>query len=268
MLIYLYGPDSYRRRQKLKEIINLYESRNSSLALIYFDLENDSLKPLFDFVGEQSLFGGLRLGIVSGWDHLKKTEQKEYIKLLKDNLSTKEIVILILEEESSRDLKFLLKKPVVHQRFFNLEELEFKKFILNESKRRDLFLDDYCLKLLAQIYEDNAWGLITELDKLSLLNERKIDIKKLEGYLDAFLPINTYKAIDNFKNSRRISARLSVIEELFFFGEDPAKIFNLISFSPYMDISQKQKIADYDAAVKSGKLEYEEVLLDLSIKNS
>lgn len=265
MLIYLYGPDSYRRHQKLKEIINLYESKNSSFTLIYFDLENDSLKSLIDFVKEQSLFGDLRLGIVSGWGYLKKTEQKEYIKLLKDNLLTKETVILISEEEVIGDLKFLLKKPVVHQKFLNLEELEFEKFVLNESKKRDLFLDDHCLKLLVQVYKDNSWGMITELDKLSLLDEKKIGIKTTKDYFDAFLPINTYKAVDNFKNSRRISVRLSVIEELFFFGEDPAKIFNLISFSPYMDISQKQKIADYDAAVKSGKLEYEEVLLDMSL---
>ena len=55
------------------------------------------------------------------------------------------------------------------------------------------------------------------------------------------------------------------LEELFERGIDSAMIFNIFAASPYLNQDQKITMADYDAAIKSGKLEYDEVLLDMML---
>ena len=49
-------------------------------------------------------------------------------------------------------------------------------------------------------------------------------------------------------------------------GADPAMIFNISAASPYLTKEQKVKMADYDVAIKSGKLEYNEVLLSMMLE--
>ena len=59
--------------------------------------------------------------------------------------------------------------------------------------------------------------------------------------------------------SQKISSLTWLLET-----DEPAKIFNMLSaFAKAPE--EKIKMADYDVAIKSGKLEYEEALLDLVI---
>ena len=81
--------------------------------------------------------------------------------------------------------------------------------------------------------------------------------------MNASLPLNIFSTINQMRNSKNIASRLSLLEELLSRSEDPAMIFNIMAVSPFADKAWKEKIADYDVAVKSGKLEYDEALLDM-----
>jgi hypothetical protein len=96
------------------------------------------------------------------------------------------------------------------------------------------------------------------------LDEKKITKAILENHLNASLPINIFYLIPQMRNSENIGQRLAILEKLLESG-DPAMIFNILAVSPYADADWKKRIADYDASIKSGKLEYEEVLLELSL---
>lgn len=271
MIIFLYGPDSYRRRQKLKEIVSEYKEKHSSFSIESFTLSAEaSAKAEFgrlqDFVKARSLFDSFKLGVVRGGSTLEKTSQKEYTELLKENLKVKEQVLVISEDKKpTKDFKFLLERPVLHQEFENLSGAELSKFFDQEAKARDLNFDSAGKDLLLQAFANDSWGLVTELDKLFLLDEKRIGLKILENHLDVSLPVNIFSTINQIRNSSRKSERLFLLEELLSRSEDPAMIFNIMAVSPYADAGWKQKVADYDAAVKSGKLEYEEVLLELSL---
>jgi len=60
MIIYLYGSDSYRRLEKLKEIISEYKKKHSGLTIdrFYLDESDNEWLRFKDFAGTQSLFGG------------------------------------------------------------------------------------------------------------------------------------------------------------------------------------------------------------------
>lgn len=281
MIIFLYGPDSYRRQQKLKGIVEEYKKKHPNFVLEKFDLlsedspENAGLEKLKDFVKSRSLFDEIKLGVVENGSSLEKSAEKEYLDLLKENLTAKEPVLVILGNKvPTKDFQFLLEqstsgkatadKPVQAQEFELLTGDRLVLFIQMEMKKRGLALDSESQELLARVYGGNTWGLVTELEKLALLNEKKINKGVLEKHLDLSLAINVYDALGALKNSGRPGTKLKILEELFSRANDPAMIFNMYSiFSRTPE--DKSQMADYDAAIKSGKLEYEEALLSLCL---
>ena len=73
-----------------------------------------------------------------------------------------------------------------------------------------------------------------------------------------------FDLIGGILNSPSVASRLKILEVLLD-NEDSAMIFNFVaSFSRGF---QKIKMADYDAMIKSGRLNYEEALLDAVIGN-
>lgn len=265
MIIFLYGPDSYRRQEKLKEYVERYEAKYSALSLGHFYLNQESdLEKLKDFSKSQSLFESSRVCVVWSVGNLEGKSQKDLINLLKENLKSKDLTLIINEEKKpTKEFSFLLKDPVISHKFENLSGSEFKDFLEKETRKRGLVLDKESQNLLMAAYSGDTWGLITELDKLALLNEKKINKKILENHLDIFLPVKIYDIINEMRNSKSAGARLSLLEELFSRSEDPVMIFNIMAVSPYADKKWKEAVADYDSAIKSGKLEQKEVLLDL-----
>ena len=287
MIIFLYGKDSYRKNSKLKEILFEYKQKHSKFTVESFDLsENGQFDELKDFIKSNSLFDDFKLGIIGGGSSLIPEDQKEYIILLKEILKHKELVLIISEDKApNKDFKFLLEKPVQSQNFSALIGLGLNKFILEEANIRNLILDKKSRDLLAGFYKDDSWGLITELDKLSLLNpvrsrpaeggamgtlgrpasngvnEKKITEEVLKNHIDAFLPVDIFSALNYLRNSREIGERLRILEELLIKGGDPAMLFNFLS-ALVKSPAEKQKMADYDSAIKSGKLDYEEALAD------
>src|SRR3989338_7935126 len=235
MIIYLYGPDSYRRQEKLKSIIADYKKKHSAFAVERLDLENkEDWDKLKDFIKSRSLFDELKLGIVENGSALNGSAssplRKEYISLLRENINAKEPILLVLDDKApNKDFKFLLDKPVISQEFENYDYQKFGIFIQMEAKKRGIGLDAECQNLLAQMYSGNTWGLITELDKLALLDEKKITKTILEKHAEISLPLNIFSALGEMQSARNAGARLSVLEELFSRSQDPAMSFNISS---------------------------------------
>ncbi|MDP3999469.1 MAG: hypothetical protein Q8P76_02650 [bacterium] len=268
MIIYLYGPDGYRRQEKLKSIIADYKKKHSAFAVERLDLaESGSLNKLKDFLKSQSLFDKLRLGIIEGYRELEDGQLKEFAGLLKENADAKEPTLVLLDEKApNKDFKFLLEKPTLAQEFENYDYQKFGIFIQMEAKKRGISLDSESQDLLAQVYNGNTWGLITELDKLALLDEKKITKVILDKHLDMSLPLNIFSALGQMQSARGVGARLSILEELFHRSQDAAMIFNMSSVFVKTP-ADKEKMADYDVAIKSGKLEYEEALIDICLES-
>ena len=61
------------------------------------------------------------------------------------------------------------------------------------------------------------------------------------------------------KHKASLPARLSAMTKLLE-REDAAKLFNVLASQ--VDVQDKNLMADYDVAIKSGRLEYEEVLTE------
>jgi len=277
MIIYLYGPDSYRRQEKLKEYIERYKEKYASGAGV-FDLSDEKdFGGLKDFSESRSLFESSKLGIVYNFTDLEEGGLKEFISLIKENLKNKDLTLILNSDkprtradsmrgrQPTKDLSFLLKEPVISHNFDLLESVELKKFLDVEIKKRKIELDLKSKELILSGLSKNTWEIVSALDKLSLLDDKKIDQKILEKHIDLLPAIDVFAHINKMRDGYNVGSRLATLEELFERGTDSAMIFNIFAVSPYLNQDQKITMADYDAAIKSGKLEYDEVLLDMML---
>ena len=97
MIIYLYGPDSYRRHKKLKGIVVKYKEKHAAVTVERFFLESESdFERLRDFVKYQSLFDDFQLAIIHTADISLK---KEFAELLQSHMDTKSTILLISAEK-------------------------------------------------------------------------------------------------------------------------------------------------------------------------
>ncbi len=259
MIILLYGPDDYRREEKKRRIIYDFKKRNSALGIAYFDCtEEGGTEKLFEFIANQSIFGSKKLAVIehvfeAGSDGLaKKIEELE-----------EDMTVTLLLSEQAKPLKeyhFLLKKPVFCEEVPFLTGARLKEYSLLEAEKRNVTLVPDALEFLLSVYKNSTWALITELDTLSSLPKSPVKKKDLEELGLGISP--TFWELMNGFRSASVALRLKALERIFGEGEPGAKIFNILSAQFPQALGE---FAAYDRAIKSGKIEYEEALLDFTL---
>src|SRR3989344_5592699 len=258
MIIFLYGSDSYRREQKAQELIAAYRAKHSGLQ--QFDLaESDQFLKLKDFSATFSMFEPIKMAFVTNLSEVDKPDEL-LIPFLRGAIPSKDFVLLISEADTpSAAFDFLLQKPIQSQEFAELEGQRLKFFIEQETKRRGYTLQEDVRRLLEAAYTGDSWGLVTELDKLALM-------RKPEFETPLALSQSYFALLAKLKSSHTSAGgRLAALERIFSdHKEDPARVFNSIAYKANSP-EEGELLADYDVAVKSGKLDYEEVLLDLAL---
>ncbi len=258
MVVFLYGPDDYRRHNRKAELVERFTKKYSGLAVGRFDGESkDVLDALGGFIRNQSIFESAKLAML---DNAFAIDAPKLAKALEPALNTKATTILISEKDKPvKALAFLLKAPVVAEQFENLEAAELKAFIKEEAKKLGVTVADAAAQFLAAVFQNNAWGLVTELQKISSMKPGGAIDKNDLNALDLEAAPNYWMLLNGLK-SQDGRTRLSTLERLFALNDPPPKIFNILAAQAG---EKTAKMAEYDFAVKSGKIDYEEALLDL-----
>ncbi len=223
----------------MRAVVAAYEAKHSSSSVERFYTDADDETDRFaTFVRSPSLFASHRFGIIHGIP-----EGAAWRDLLARAHAEKAVTALVVCDGRPKRLP----EDTQIQEFARLEGRELAAFIHKEAEARNLLLAPDDAWLLAASFAD-MWGVVTELDRMALGGA-----SEARGAPPAFFPL-----VQALK-SQSVAGRLRALA-LGFVHEDPAKLFNVLA--ALVAGSAKIRIADYDVAVKSGKLEYEEVLLD------
>ncbi len=284
MIIFLYGSDDYRLEMRKRAIIAEFVKRRSASGVGRFDLEEkDEFTHLEEFAKNQSMFDPMKLAVVTG---LFDGEPEGADALLKSFLERKEITFLVTERKKAAEtFAFLMKKPlpamparhtrqgeaggrgkarqagVLVEQFEALKGAEWQRFAAAEAKARGITFAPDAFAFLCDAYEGESWRLVTELEKLQWLGKKKVTKEDLES--------SGLELAPNFWNTLQALARGGVAERLgalaaLLAGSEPtAKTFNILA---YQSAEITNACAGYDLAVKSGKFDYEEALLDFVIR--
>jgi len=259
MIIFLHGPDDYRRERKKKFYTEGFRKKYSNLGLGSFDLaENGSLGKLREFARSQSIFELRKLALV---ENAFEGESGGAARLFKELIRESKTTAIISGAKKPEDgFEFLLEKPVLNQRFDFLSGAEWLSYVKLLAKEARVELSPSAAELLAGVYRGNTWGLTTEFQKIASLKTGLVEKRDL-GKLGLEVRPDYWSLMGGLRG-REVRRRLWALERLFGLGEPTPKIFNILAAGSGAQIP---RFAAYDIAVKSGRLDYEEALLDFAI---
>lgn len=258
MIIFLYGPDSYRRDAKKRFYVSEFEKKYSAHGIERVDLEAaDGLKALDFAARSRSLFEPAKLILVDNFSEVTPKKLKDALEpFFKDKQLN---VLLLADKKPVKAFDFLLKTPVTSAAFEHLEGAAWMKFVQSEVAENRVDLDPSALNFLARTYEKDSWGLVTELQKLAGAG-KKLSAADLAA-LGLEVAPEFFPMVQSLR-SASLGERFAALARLFRDNEPAAKIFNIVSA---LWVQKTPQFAAYDRAVKMGKMDYEEVLTDLLV---
>jgi len=257
MIILLYGPDSLRRERRKKVLFEEFRKKHPTAPVAVFDgTAEDAVDKFTEFASAQSLFAPSRLIVASGFFDKKS---KSFTALLKGIALDKNLLLIFSEAAKiPKEYSFVSNEARLKEEFDILKGPAWLAFARSEAKRLGMDIGPEALNFIARTYEGDSWGLVTELQKVSGWG-KAISLEDLREF--SSLPAPDFWSTLQGLKSPQIKNRLAALTRLLEGNEAPGKIFNILAYQ-----GDLRRMSAYDLAVKSGKLDYEEVLLDLATR--
>ncbi len=259
MILSLIGPDDYRREKRRRFLVEEFRKKYGLHGVEKFVVSSKEGREKFhELVISPSLFSPKRLAVLEG---VFEVEDKEFLSDLKRVAVDPTMWVFVSERDKVPAVfKFITKAPTTVEEFSFLEGEAWKKFVFDEAKSREVVFDQEAFRVFLRSYENDTWRMATELDRLASKGG-VISINDLNS-LDGQTVFNLWGALNQLRGSV-LSQRLYTLEKIFMNQEPAAKIFNIMAAQAG---GETPRFAEYDVAIKSGKLEYEEVLLDFVLR--
>src|SRR3989339_234231 len=179
MILFLYGEDTYRSRQKLKQIEERFKQTDKSrINLFIFDGEKTPFKNIEKEIVSAPFLHSKKLIVIESF--LKKKggakPQEDLVIFLKKNKIPESVVIVFWEEglPDQRTAVFkLLNKPKQAEKFELLSEIKLPQWILKEAEGKKVGIERPAVNLLAGLVGPDLWQIAGELDKLSSFTAKR-----------------------------------------------------------------------------------------------
>lgn len=236
MIFFLYGPDTYRSRQKLKEMIDHYkEIRKSGLNLKYFDAENLSYEDFQDEFQQISMFEEKKLIVLTNIFSNQDFKDK-FLKNSKKLISSDDIILVFEEGKPKKDKLFeFLKQKTESQAFELLEGEKLKNWIKKEFLKFKIKTEPETENLLIDSVGSDLWRLSNEIRKLVNFKKSNTALGEKIGPSDVKLLIKPTIETDIFETIDAISLQnkkkaISLIHQHLEKGDAPLYLLSMINF--------------------------------------
>lgn len=197
MIIFLYGPDSFRSHQKLKEIRQNFQDKVDANAssISFLDGAKIGIKEIAEQINTGSLFVKKRLVII---ENLFNNKQEKIFSELKDYLEKQKLtdledrnVLIFLDGElntknstlkvKTKTLFKFLADQKLSQEFKNLNATQLNNFIKNEFEKNNKKISGTAISRLATSHQGDLWQISNEIKKLIYYKtEGQIEVEDIE----------------------------------------------------------------------------------------
>ena len=201
MILFLFGSDTYRSRQKLKEIIEEYKKRHQSgLNFIKINFKEKDLDDFKQSIKTVSMFDEKKLIVVEDIFDQSEYQQEELLNYFKKRKldSDKDNIVIFWAEEIKPDsgLFKLLKKKAKAQEFKLLQPYKLKEWIKKYVKEQKGSIGDQAVEKLVDYTGNDLWRMSNELDKLIAFERKKIGVEDVEELVKPEIDVNIFNTID------------------------------------------------------------------------
>ena len=232
MIIFLYGQDSYRSKQKLDEIVSHYkDSGKTGLNLISLDAKDISFSDFYDNFKISSMFAEKKLIILKNV-FANKNFQEDFIKEIKSIENLKDVVLVYENEAPDQRLKLFktLLKECKCQEFSFLSGLNLRKWAQEEFAKSGQKINLDALDLLLNYAGNDLWRLSNEISKLSNF-KKDGTVKKddVELFVKPRIELDIFKTIDALAAKNKKLA-LALLHKHLDGGEVPLYLLSMIAY--------------------------------------
>ncbi len=236
MIIFLYGPDTYRLRQKLKEIIEEYKKRHQSgVNFIKIDLpvgkaglKENELTELEKAIKTVSMFNEKKIIVVEDIFQQPEHLQQDLLNFLREKKIDSDkgsLVIFCSEKKESKSTLFdFLKKKAKTQEFNPLLPYKIKEWIKNYVKKQGGHIENLAVEKLSNYVSNDLWRMSNELDKL-IAYSKSITVQDVDRMVKADTDVDIFATIDALGRRNKKQA-LGLVNEHLKKGEGEDYLLN------------------------------------------
>lgn len=234
MTFFFYGEDSFRSRQKLREVVLEYQKvRSGGLNLILLDFEKDSFDDFLEKVGSLPLFASKRLIILQN-AFLSDSLTKHLLKYFKDKPTIAEDTNLVFFEvgvpRSNHPLFVFLKKTAKTQEFGPLPSPRLSLWVKKEVELFGGKITIPAQNRLVVLLGNDLWALENEIKSLVAFKKGQI----IEVGDLTFLPVprleaSIFKTIDAIANHDTKTA-LELLDRHWGQGDSPIYLLSMVGY--------------------------------------
>ncbi|MDD2731057.1 MAG: DNA polymerase III subunit delta [Candidatus Portnoybacteria bacterium] len=251
MIYFFYGPDTYRLREKVKEIKAKYFLKNSSgFNLGRFDFEEPAAWEKFkDFIQAQSMFAEKKLAVVENLlIALADTQEKVLEFFTGGDLAKTQNSFVVLAQELLPDegkgkktgkkyrvkneklWEFLTSKKVANEEFELLSGVRLEKWLKDKVVQAGGKISDSAAKKLAAYVGGDLWQQASELDKMLIYkNGEMISDKDVETFVRAKTEDDIFRAVDALAQ-RQKSAAFKLLRRQLAQGESEIALLGMLVY--------------------------------------
>ena len=249
MIIFLHGPDTFRSRQKLREIKEKFikEVDKSALNIEILDGQTLEAAEFEKAVATPPFLAKKRMVIIENLISKNKGQkiQKEILEMLGKN-GLKETIIVFWESgaenkpakkgrsktnvKRSSLLLARLRQEKYAQEFDFLSETEVDRWAGAEIKKRGGKIEPQALRLLTDLVGNDLWQLNSEIDKLLAFSQgRETTTADVENLVKTKLDDNIFKLTDALGQKNKKLA-LKLIADQLSSGTSPTELLAKITW--------------------------------------
>lgn len=202
MIIFLYGPDTYRSGEKLKEIIRGYRDKHPS-GLNFRQLEwgFGILNEIKDILSTLSMFDEKKLIIVRGFCLSKKEEQDNLVELLENKEVAKDVDIIIVFFEMGHPggglFAWLKKKSKMAEDFDYLAGVRLQNWVRKKIQDLGNSISAGAVEKLIGFVGSDLWQMGSEIEKLiNYKNGKQITESDVDLLVKSNYDPNIFATID------------------------------------------------------------------------
>ncbi|MEA2113401.1 MAG: DNA polymerase III subunit delta [Patescibacteria group bacterium] len=231
MLILLYGEDTYRLKEKLKEIVSGYKNKHQSgLSFARFEGENLDFDKFKEKVESVSMFSEKKLVILEN-PFSEKDFPKTFFKYAgKNKLKNNQDVIIVLYQEGKLAAAALKRKVNMFEEFVPLKGANLLNWIKKEVTRNNGIINGEAVYELSARVGNNLWQMSGEIDKL-ISYKKGLSITKEDVILlvKSGIDLNIFAAIDALAARNKKSA-LRFLHQHLNRGENENYLFSMFVY--------------------------------------
>ena len=263
MLIFLYGPDTYRIQEKTEEITAEYKKKYSSgLNLAKIDMSEKDISDLRAATEVVSMFSEKKLVVLSHIFGIGSKE-KELLGYFQDKkiVDDKDVVIVIKgdagapclpagrqnkkSKENSGLWDFLAKNAKCQNfAYFNL--LQLKKWINSRLEKEGIKIDEKALLKLIDFIGNDLWQMKQELLKLGAFSlnrgDNTIGETDVENLVKPKINADIFLMVDSLARKERITT-MKLLQKHLKKGEEELYILNMFVYQ-FRNIIQIKELSD------------------------